>query len=59
MTDQELLDGLDEMIAQAPGVGLCSLPFKIVRERVAEIIAERDRLKEMVAKPQEWGESWR
>lgn len=49
MTDAELLSGIDEMIKDAPGVGLCPLPFKIIRDRVAELIKERDDLKEMVA----------
>lgn len=42
--DKELLDGINEMIEQAPEVGLCSFPFKILRDSVTELIAERDRL---------------
>lgn len=47
MTDKELLSGLDEMIEQAPTVGLCSYPFKVVREEVERIIHERDALEEL------------
>ena len=42
LTDKELLDGIDEMIEQAPSVGLCAFPFKILRDGVAKLIAERD-----------------
>ena len=46
MTDTEktLLDAINEMAQQAPSVGLCSAPFKIMHEQVAAIIAERDEL---------------
>lgn len=43
-TAQELLDGLREMEEEAPGVGLCTLPFKLLIGKAEEIIAERDRL---------------
>jgi hypothetical protein len=46
MTDAELLSGLDEMIKDAPGVGLCPLPFKVIRDAVVSLIAERDALKQ-------------
>lgn len=46
MTDAELLSGIDEMIEQAPGVGLCAYPFKLIRDAVADLIAERDALKD-------------
>ena len=46
MTDQEFLDGIEEMIAQAPEVGLCSMPFKIIRDYVAELVTERNQLRE-------------
>ena len=42
--DQELLAGIDEMIEQAPQVGLCTFPFKILRDSVAGLIDERDKL---------------
>lgn len=43
-TAQELLDGLREMEEEAPGVGLCTLPFKLLIGKAEEIIAERDKL---------------
>ena len=42
--DKLLLDGIREMEEQAPAVGLCSYPFRVVRERVEALIAERDEL---------------
>ena len=50
MTGKEIIDGIDEMIEQAPGVGLCSFPFKILRDGVNELIAERDELKKELDK---------
>ncbi len=38
--DKELLDAIDEMTAQAPEVGLCPLPFKVLRKCVEELITE-------------------
>lgn len=43
-TAQELLDGLREMEEEAPGVGLCALPFKLLIGKAEEIISERDKL---------------
>lgn len=45
MTDEELLKGIEEMIEEAPSVGLCTLPFKIIRDGFAAVIAERNELK--------------
>lgn len=45
MTDKELIQGIDEMIEQAPNVGLCAFPFKILRDGINDLIAERDDLK--------------
>lgn len=45
MTDEELLAGIDEMIADAPGVGLCTFGFKMTRDSVAELVTERNQLK--------------
>ena len=45
MTHEELLDGIDEMIKDAPGVGLCALPFRIIRDEVADLIKEVEELK--------------
>ena len=49
MSDREraLLDGIRQMEEQAPGVGLCSYPFKVVRREVERIIEERDALEEL------------
>ena len=45
LTDEELLTGIDKMIEQAPGVGLCTFGFKIVRNAVSDLITERDQLR--------------
>ena len=45
LTDEELLAGIDEMIADAPGVGLCTFGFKMIRDSVAELVTERNQLK--------------
>lgn len=42
--ESELLDNIKKMEDDAPNVGLCSLPFKILRAQVAQIIAEKDEL---------------
>lgn len=44
MTDEELLQGIDEMIKDAPGVGLCTMPFKLIRDAVSALIDEKDAL---------------
>lgn len=43
--EQELLDDIEQMAEQAPGVGLCSLPFQILHTRVLMLIHENDSLK--------------
>lgn len=47
MTDEQkiLLDSIQDMAEQAPKVGLCSMPFRIMYDRVSEIIAENTHLK--------------
>ena len=45
LTDEELMAGIDEMIEDAPGVGLCKLPFKMIRDAVADVVSERNQLK--------------
>lgn len=45
LTEKELLDGLNEMIADAPGIGLCALPFRMIQDAVAELITNRNQLK--------------
>ena len=46
MTDTEktLLDAINEMAEQAPSVGLCSTPFRMIHAQVWEIVKERDEL---------------
>lgn len=41
---KDLLSGLDEMAEEAPGVGLCSLPFKLLRQKAEVLIEERYKL---------------
>ena len=48
--EQALLDAVREMETEAPGVGLCGFVFKVLREEVEKIIAERDALEA----EQEW-----
>lgn len=45
LTDEELLTGIDKMIEQAPGVGLCTFGFKIVRNAVSDLVTERNQLR--------------
>ena len=45
--DRALLDGIREMEEQAPTVGLCAYPFKVVRQGVERLIEERDALAEL------------
>ena len=42
MSDKELIDGLVQMEEQAQEMGLCAIPFMLVRESVAQRIRERD-----------------
>lgn len=43
--EKDLLDQIEEMAEQAPSVGLCSLPFRILHTRVLAIIHENETLK--------------
>ena len=45
MTGQELLESIDQMIEQAPSVGLCALPFRILRKEVSELVTECNQLR--------------
>ena len=58
MTNEELLAGLDEMIKDAPGIGLCTMPFKMIRDAVADLIRERDNaishLKDALSQRDRW-----
>lgn len=47
MTDEQkiLLESIKDMADQAPNVGLCSMPFRVMYDRVAELIAENTHLK--------------
>jgi hypothetical protein len=42
--EQALLDAVKEMEDQAPGVGLCAMPFRVIREELEQVYAERDSL---------------
>lgn len=42
--DRALLNAIEEMEKDAPGVGLCAYPFKILRDQVSDIISEREDL---------------
>ena len=43
-SDRNLIYCVKQMEEEAPGVGLCSFPFKILREEIECLIAERDAL---------------
>jgi len=43
-TDKALLDGIAQMEKDAPAVGLCPLPFRVLYQQVETIIRERDDL---------------
>ena len=49
-TEQYFLKDIQRMADEAPSVGLCSLPFKIIHDKVAAIIREKDRLADIIAK---------
>ena len=55
--DQELLDGINEMVEQAPSVGLCAFPFKILRDGIQSLIDERDALDTQSGVCKEYSES--
>ncbi len=42
--EKTVLDGVKQMEEQAPGVGLCAMPFRVIWEEMERIIAERDGL---------------
>lgn len=44
--EQVLLDSLSQMECDAPNVGLCAMPFRVIRQQVQQIITERDDLAE-------------
>lgn len=46
MTDSEkqFIEGVKQMEEQAPGVGLCSMPFRMIREELERVYKERDEL---------------
>ncbi len=44
MTDDELLSGIEGMIEQAPSLGLCSMPFQIIRDHVEQLVTSRNQL---------------
>lgn len=42
--DKQLLDSVKQMEEEAPSVGLCGYPFKILHDEIEKLIAERDEL---------------
>lgn len=42
--EKTMLDGLKQMEDDAPSVGLCATPFRLIREEMERIIVERDGL---------------
>lgn len=42
--EKTVLDGLKQMEADAPSVGLCATPFRVILEEMERIIEERDGL---------------
>ena len=42
--DKQLLDSVKQMEEEAPSVGLCSYPFKILHDEIEKLIEERDGL---------------
>lgn len=43
-SDEKLLAAIDQMAEQAPGVGLCSTPFKMLHDEVRTILLEKTYL---------------
>lgn len=42
--EKTVLDGLKQMEDDAPSVGLCATPFRVIREELERVYAERDSL---------------
>ena len=42
--EKTILDSLKQMEAEAPRVGLCATPFRVILEEMERIIEERDGL---------------
>lgn len=42
--EKTVLDGLKQMEDEAPSVGLCATPFRLIREEMEQVIRERDGL---------------
>jgi hypothetical protein len=40
--DKELLASIDQMITDAPKLGLCSVSFRTLKDEVKRLIEERD-----------------
>lgn len=47
--ESNFLDAIKQMEDDAINMGLLSLPFKVIRKRVIQIIEERDRLQEQLS----------
>lgn len=46
--EKQIIAGVREMAQDAPKVGLCSLPFKILADEIERIIAEREALRQEI-----------
>lgn len=42
--EKTMMDGLKQMESDAPSVGLCATPFRVIREELERVYAERDSL---------------
>ena len=42
--EKAVLDGLKQMEEDAPSVGLCATPFRLIREEMERLVGERDAL---------------
>lgn len=47
--EREVLDGISKMADQAPDLGLCPTPFRIIHAQFMEAVLERDKLRKELA----------
>lgn len=46
--DTQLLESIQQMIDEAPQVGLCAMPFRIIYQRMDELMRENYILRQIV-----------